>query len=117
LHTNEQAYLVGIAKHLWAKKFRENVQYSPLDEQKSDLMDEEETHPSPAKILHYLETAGQKCLEILKAFYYDNLHVDKIAELFGYSGTRSATVQKYKCIEKVRETIKQKSLDYADFVE
>jgi DNA-directed RNA polymerase specialized sigma24 family protein len=118
LHTNEQAYLLGIAKHLWAKRFRENVQYSPLDAFGNDMMmDEEEMQPSPAKLFHYLETAGQKCMEILKAFYYDNLHIDKIAELFGYSGTRSATVQKYKCMEKVRETIKQKSLDYADFVE
>jgi DNA-directed RNA polymerase specialized sigma24 family protein len=117
LHTNEQAYLLGIAKHLWAKKFRENVQYSPLDLYHDDMMEDEEAQPSPTKILHYLETAGQKCMEILKAFYYDSLHVDKIAERFGYSGTRSATVQKYKCMEKVRETIKQQSLDYADFVE
>jgi DNA-directed RNA polymerase specialized sigma24 family protein len=117
LHTNEQAYLVGIAKHLWVKKFRENMQHSPLDLYHDDIMEDEEMHPSPIKILQYLETAGQKCMEILKAFYYDNLHVDKIAELFGYSGTRSATVQKYKCMEKVRETIKQQSLDYADFIE
>jgi DNA-directed RNA polymerase specialized sigma24 family protein len=117
LYANEQAYLLGIAKHLWAKKFKGNVQSSPLDIYHEALADDEEMHPSPAKLVHYLETAGQKCMEILKAFYYDNLHVNKIAELFGYSGTRSATVQKYKCMEKVRETIKQQSLDYADFIE
>jgi hypothetical protein len=67
--------------------------------------------------MHYLETAGQKCMELLKAFYYDNLPVISIAGLFGYSGERSATVQKYKCMEKVRETIKEKHLQYEDFVE
>jgi len=117
LHTNEQAYLLGIAKHLWAKKFRENIQHIPFDINRDDFIEDADMQPSPAKLLHYLETAGQKCLEILKAFYYDNLSVNKITELFGYSGVRSATVQKYKCMEKVRETIKEKSLAYEDFIE
>lgn len=117
LHTNEQAYLLGIAKHLWAKKFRENVQHVPLDFNHDDFMDDTVAQPSSAKLLNYLETAGQKCMEMLRAFYYDNLPVNKITELFGYSGVRSATVQKYKCMEKVRETIKQKSLAYEDFIE
>lgn len=119
LETNEQAYLLGIAKHLWAKKFRENIKHTPIDTDRDDhaFMEDEDLQPSPARILHYLETAGQKCMEILKAFYYDNLPVNTIAGLFGYSGIRSATVQKYKCMEKVRETIKQKSLAYEDFIE
>jgi len=117
LQTNEQAYVLGIAKHLWAKKFRENVLHTSLDTYRDDIVDEEDMQPSPAKLLHYLETAGQKCMEILKAFYYDNLPVNKITELFGYSGVRSATVQKYKCMEKVRETIKEKNLAYEDFIE
>jgi hypothetical protein len=40
-----------------------------------------------------------------------------IAGRFGFSGERSATVQKFKCLEKVRDTIKSKSLSYEDFVE
>lgn len=117
LNTNEQAYLLGIAKHLWAKRFSENILHTTLDAHEDDFIEDEELQPSPAKLLLYLETAGQKCIEILKAFYYDNLPVNKIAELFGYSGVRSAAVQKYKCMEKVRETIKEKSLAYEDFVE
>jgi len=113
---NEQAYLVGIAKHLWSRRFAENCSLTSLDQQ-FDLADEDVLQPSSAKLMHYLETAGQKCLELLKAFYYDNLPVNTIAGLFGYSGIRSATVQKYKCMEKVRETIKEKSLAYEDFVE
>lgn len=116
LNSNEQAYLLGIAKHLWAKKFRENILLSPLDDE-LDVMEETDVQPSSKALMHYLETAGQKCMEILKAFYYDNLPVNAIAALFGYSGERSATVQKYKCMEKVRETIKEKHLAYEDFVE
>jgi DNA-directed RNA polymerase specialized sigma24 family protein len=119
LQTNEQAYLLGIAKHLWVKRFRENMQHIALDAglNNYDFVEDENMQPSPVKLLHYLETAGQKCMEILKAFYYDNLPVNKIASLFGYSGVRSATVQKYKCMEKVRETIKEQSLAYENFIE
>ena len=117
LHSNEQAYLLGISKHLWAKKFRGNINHTPLDDNQMDFVEEDDLQPSTNKLMHYLETAGQKCMEMLKAFYYDNLSANKITELFGYSGVRSATVQKYKCMEKVRETIKQRSLAYEDFVE
>jgi DNA-directed RNA polymerase specialized sigma24 family protein len=118
LRTNEQAYLLGISKYLWASKFRDNLHYTALDElTTSEFANSEDEQPSETKLMHYLETAGQKCMEILKAFYYDNLPVAMITSLFGYSGVRSATVQKYKCMEKVRETIKEKSLTYADFIE
>jgi DNA-directed RNA polymerase specialized sigma24 family protein len=119
LHTNEQAYLLGIAKNLWAKRFGESLHHTSLDTNRNDydFIEDENIQPSTARLMHYLETAGQKCMEILKAFYYDNLPVNKISELFGYSGVRSATVQKYKCMEKVRETIKEKSLAYEDFIE
>ncbi|MET4141004.1 hypothetical protein [Pedobacter sp. UYP1] len=56
-------------------------------------------------------------MELLKAYYYDHLPADHVVTLFGYSSTHSATVAKYKCLEKVRETVKQKSLHYADFIE
>jgi DNA-directed RNA polymerase specialized sigma24 family protein len=116
LQTNEHAYLLGIAKHLWVKRFRESILNSSLDAD-WDMMEEDDLQPDQNKLMHYLETAGQKCMELLKAFYYDNLPVKSIAGLFGYSGERSATVQKYKCMEKVRETIKEKHLAYEDFIE
>lgn len=116
LKTNEQAYLLGIAKHLWLARFRDTVNFCPIDSAYG-LTDDSEPEPSAGKLINYLETAGQKCMEILRAFYYDKLSPEKIAGLFGYTSTRSATVQKFKCMEKVRETVKQKSLAYEDFIE
>jgi DNA-directed RNA polymerase specialized sigma24 family protein len=117
LQKNDQAYITGIAKHLWLKKFRGNIKLSPIDGLDGDFIEDDYSEPSTRKLMHYLETAGQKCMELLKAFYYDNQPVSVIAELFGYSGVRSATVQKFKCMEKIRETIKEKSLAYEDFVD
>jgi DNA-directed RNA polymerase specialized sigma24 family protein len=116
IDTNETAYLIGVAKHLWLKRYRENNKNTTL-ENIDVTMDEKETNPSTKRLVHFLERAGSKCMELLKSFYYDQLPLADIASTFGFSGVRSATVQKYKCLEKVRETIKQKALQYEDFME
>jgi DNA-directed RNA polymerase specialized sigma24 family protein len=112
---NDMAYLVGTAKNLWLKRYRQSNQNVPLDD--VDLFDENHETPSNNRLMRFLETAGKKCMDLLKGFYYDDLSLTEIADDFGYSGIRSATVQKYKCLEKVRETVKQKALVYDDFME
>lgn len=116
---NDKAYLIGIAKHLWLKSYREHCRYIPLDEAglAIDVTADDEQQPIGSKLMHFLESTGQKCLELLKSFYYDKLPMTDIAHTFGFSGERSATVQKFKCLEKVRETVKSKALTYEDFVE
>ncbi|RFZ81837.1 sigma-70 family RNA polymerase sigma factor [Mucilaginibacter terrenus] len=112
---NEKTYLAGIAKKLWLQHYKVSSKNEPLhDIDQKDVTDEQ---AATGKLLHYLATAGKKCMDLLKAYYYDGLQAGDVAALFGYSGTHSVTVAKYKCLEKVRETVKQKSLSYADFVE
>ncbi|WP_394772471.1 RNA polymerase sigma factor [Mucilaginibacter sp.] len=115
IKTNEKAYLLGISKHLWLRKFKDNVLHSPIDGIDLAAVADEEDY-SENKLMHYLATAGKKCMDLLRSFYYDRVPLGDAATLFGFSGVRSATVQKYKCLEKVRETIKQKSLTYEDFL-
>lgn len=118
LSVNQNSYLMGIAKHLWIKSYHVNNRYVSLDEAPTmDIRLPEEQQPVTNTILHYLESTGQKCMDLLKSFYYDKLPMADIAQTFGFSGDRSATVQKFKCLEKVRETVKSKSLTYEDFVE
>jgi DNA-directed RNA polymerase specialized sigma24 family protein len=115
INSNEKVYLIGISKHLWLKKFRDNNQTTSIDGF-DIIIDADENRPSESKLMHFLETAGKKCMELLRSFYYDQVPLKDTAKLFGFSGGRSATVQKYKCLEKVRETIKQRSLTYEDFL-
>lgn len=112
---NEKAYLMGIAKHLWLKKFGHDSRYIPIEG--FDAEYSEDIGVSDHKLLNFLQTAGKKCMELLRSFYYDQLPLNDIAETFGFSGVRSATVQKYKCLEKVRETVKEKALTYEDFLD
>ena len=112
---NDIGYLVGTARNLWLKRYYQTNHNLPLDHLEISLAQEES--PSGERLLRFLETAGRKCMDLLKSFYYDQLSLQEIADEFGYSGTRSATAQKYKCLEKVRDTIRKKSLVYDDFME
>jgi predicted DNA-binding protein YlxM (UPF0122 family) len=53
---------------------------------------------------------GKKCLELLQAFYYEQRSMQEIAETFHYKTRHSASVQKHKCLEKVREELKTSSV-------
>jgi len=112
---NENAYLLGVSKKLWLQYYRLSNKSEPLND--TDIEEENLAETSTGKVLQYLQTAGKKCMELLKACYYDGLKPHSLASRFGYSSEHSATVAKYKCLEKVRETVKQKSLSYADFIE
>lgn len=117
INKSEQAYVLGMAKYIWIKRFRSNLLHTHLDgDQSFDISIEDQVDLSETKILQVLETAGRKCMELLKSFYYDKVSPAKLARQYGFSGERSATAQKYKCLEKVRNEVKRKSLSYADFI-
>lgn len=114
---DERSYLLGICKFLWYQKHREHARHVSLDSfLEKTLVTPSEPRVS-ARLLAHLEASGKKCLELLKAFYYDQLNMKEIAENFGFSGERSATAQKFKCLEKVRNRVKDLSLQKNDFYE
>jgi DNA-directed RNA polymerase specialized sigma24 family protein len=116
LQYSERSYILGIAKHLWAKKNKQHNHPIALDDSLAGIAMEETASSAPEKLLDLLHHSGQRCMELLRAFYYDKWSMSKIANRFGFSSKRSATVQKYKCLEKVRDLVKEKSLTYEDFL-
>jgi RNA polymerase sigma factor (sigma-70 family) len=119
INSSPEAYLAGIAKHLWLRKFKTSIKNIPLDRSEKDIRISDEDMPAvnSDKLLNLLETTGKKCMDLLRAFYYEKLPVREIRQVFNYSSEHSATVQKYKCIEKIRAVVKSKSASYEDFTE
>lgn len=123
LQYTEKTYLFGIARYLWNKRYKTTSKQFPIDQLNNDLEELTDTADSvyeeisSSRLFNLLQTAGQKCMQLLSAFYYEKLNMDTIAERFGFSGPRSATVQKFKCLEKIKETVKEKSLSYEDIME
>lgn len=118
VHTSPEAYVLGIAKHLWLRKFSKESRWVSLTDAEKTMILPDDYFPQvdDIRLLRFLEHAGKRCLELLHAVYYEKQSMETIARAFGFGSSRSATVQKFKCLEKVRDTVKQKSLQYEDFV-
>ncbi|HVU56723.1 MAG TPA: sigma-70 family RNA polymerase sigma factor [Puia sp.] len=101
-------YLAGIARITWFKQCKERRSIS--DSTEMDDLVAEEPPADPEKkyrlLREQVQAAGASCMRLLQAFYYEGLSMRAIAEKFHYRSTHSATVQKYKCLEKLREKIK-----------
>ena len=117
--SSTNSYLVGIAKHVWIRKFNRDKCSVSLNESEAaiTLPDDFFTETNDQKLLSLIESAGRRCLDMLKSLYYDKLSITEVAARFGYRSAHSASVQKFKCLEKMRDTVKEKSIDYADFFE
>ena len=119
ISVSDEAYILGIVKHLWIRKYKSDKKKVILNsiELLIIIPDDFYQEVKSAKLVQLLERAGKKCMELLSAFYYDKVPMADISNAFGYSSERSATVQKFKCLEKVRDIVKEKSLNYEDFTE
>jgi DNA-directed RNA polymerase specialized sigma24 family protein len=114
--TTDEAYLLGITRHLWFRKFRQEQGLIPLEDAGvTSVPDDFFAYKEPDNLLSFLERTGKKCMQLLRAFYYDKRSLQSIKDEFGYGTIRSATVQKFKCLEKMREEVKEKNKLYEDF--
>ncbi|WP_422104021.1 RNA polymerase sigma factor [Winogradskyella sp.] len=111
---NEDAYLFGICKNLW---FKYSNNTSKFQNGNMDFPELLEPSVDENRLIKLLNSAGKKCMRLLQRFYYDNQKTEIIREEFGFSSNHSTAVQKYKCLEKIRETVKQNSLKYESFFE
>lgn len=112
---SHEAYLMGMIKNTWLKHQAKSSRMTSLDEM--DCPDEIAPTMLSQKLLHFLKQSGERCMELLQSFYYERQSMKQLARRLGYASERSVTVQKYKCLEKVRDEVKNKSLQYEDFFE
>jgi DNA-directed RNA polymerase specialized sigma24 family protein len=117
--TVPERYILGIAKHLWIRKYKRDSKTVSLTALESSITIPVDYFPTPhtIRLLKFVEATGKKCLDLLRSFYFEQLSMHDMAKGLGYRSEHSVSVQKYKCLEKVRETIKEKSFTYEDFFE
>lgn len=111
LTASASTYLVSICQNLWRQELsRRNRSAAvdwlddaqPADEPAVALADGSEEAYS---VLGYVEQLGEKCKSILLSFYYFQQPLEQIANTHQYSSVRSATVQKFKCLERLRKSV------------
>ena len=110
LSAEPAAYLAGVSRHLWQREQERRARHphAPLAEAAYDLPDDPGLTSLPAafSVLTYVEQLGEKCRRMLLAFYYFGQPLATIAADFNYRSTRSATVQKFKCLERLRDAVR-----------
>lgn len=108
IRVSPTAYLTGIARLLWLRKQKAaQVQELHADLDLQDVLPgESDALWNTLPLEQYLQATGEKCLQLLEAFYYRQMSMPEIAQQMQYKTTHSATVQKYKCIEKLRNQVK-----------
>jgi len=113
-----EAYVVGIAKHLWNRRFHQGRRNVPFDDMVPEAALPADYYPTvnEMRLLKFVERAGKRCMDLLRKFYFERTSLREIAESLGYRSEHSAAVQKYKCIAKMRDAIKEKAMGYEDFV-
>ena len=103
-------YLVGIARYRWQHELRRRARlpYEVLSDGSELLAAEapEDSAESAFAVLDYVERLGAKCRNMLLSFYYFQQPLTQIAEANGYRSVRSATVQKFKCLERLRTAVR-----------
>lgn len=105
------AYLAGIGRNLWhhEQRRRARLPHHPLPDGPEPWAAEDAAGPEePAfAVLDYVEQLGAKCKSMLLSFYYFQQPLTQIAEANGYRSVRSATVQKFKCLERLRHAVRR----------
>lgn len=119
IRISPEAYVVGIAKHLWIRKFHSDRLSTSINGMESDISIPSDYYPSvnESRLLRFLERSGKRCLDLLRKFYYEKSSLREIAGALGYRDEHSAAVQKFKCIGKMRDSIRSKAMDYEDFLQ
>jgi len=119
IRESEGAYILGISKHLWIRKFNYSRKLVPLSSMERNIEIPVDYFPSinTSRLLSFLESVGEKCMNLLRSFYLEEKKVPEIAKAFSFRNEHSASVQKFKCIEKLREAVKQKPELYENLFE
>jgi RNA polymerase sigma factor (sigma-70 family) len=109
LTASASTYLVGVSRHLWQHELRRRARlpHEALPDDLGQLPAEAPLAEEPTfAVLDYVQRLGEKCREVLLAFYYFQQPLTQIAAAHGYRSVRSATVQKFKCLERLRQSVR-----------
>jgi RNA polymerase sigma factor (sigma-70 family) len=108
-------YLIAICKNRWRQEREKRSRQVPLADGHpggATETPEPEILEATAHLLDYVNQLGEKCRDILVRFYYFGQRLEQIAANHGYRTIRSATVQKFKCLERLRKAVSHLSVGH-----
>ncbi|GEO04839.1 hypothetical protein AAE02nite_25030 [Adhaeribacter aerolatus] len=107
LTASVSTYLMSICKNKWRQELDKRRRQHQLPNEAAPRWEEPATEPeNPTVILlSFVNQLGKKCQDILIAFYYLGEAMPRIAAQHQYRNVHTATVQKFKCLERLRKSL------------
>lgn len=105
-------YLYSITRNLWIGHLKREKKYTAIvDDYKQfedvEIDSEKESLPADYEsISKAIELLGESCKRLLEYYYFKQMDWNEIATLLGYSSAGSARNQKFKCLERIRDSLK-----------
>jgi RNA polymerase sigma factor (sigma-70 family) len=103
-------YLYSVARRLWLKKLQQKSgsykigEYIEETVAVEDDIEAHQEHNFQMDMMHdALTKIGEPCKSLLEAYYFQKLHMNDIAQQFGYTNADNAKNQKYKCLVRLKK--------------
>ena len=106
-------FLFVVARNLWFNKFTRNAKVKATDLDDYQIVDDsphgeeiviEDERQSAIKKL--LDTAGERCKELLTLVIFDNKSLQEVADLMGFSSASVTKTNHYRCKQKMKQALK-----------
>jgi len=104
-----KTYIYSVCRRLWLKRLQQIGKTATGVEHLESIAveDDVEMHELRNAELGIMDRAlnslGEPCKSLLKAFYIEKKSMDQIALLFGYTNADNAKNQKYKCLMRLKK--------------
>lgn len=102
-------YLYSVCRFLWKDELLKrkgkhivDLSFDFSSEEESEFTQALEREEKFKQMESVLIQIGEKCMQILKMFYYDGLKMQVIASKVGLKSEKIAKNQKYKCMERAK---------------
>ncbi len=106
LSSRLSTYLYSVCYYKWIDRLRQKGKTMRTgfedDLETAVIEEEEDSAPYLPALEKVLMQIGEKCMQLLKAFYYEKLTMTQIASKLGFADDNSAKSQKNKCMDKAR---------------
>jgi RNA polymerase sigma factor (sigma-70 family) len=108
-----KTFLYTINRNLWLNELkkrgrkleREIIFEHQIDNIAKDILEKITENESRNEILHIVDTLGEKCKQILLAYYYENLSMKEILLQVEYETEQALRNKKSKCLKQLEEML------------
>ncbi len=117
LHSSAGTFLYAVSRNLWLALLKERRRFNAGPPESLNLVMEDgtdfqqiaEREQEFEAMELSLESLGEPCKTLLKAFYHEMLSMEQIADKMGYTNAENAKNQKYKCLVRLRRIFEKRN--------